>query len=517
MKIVKNCNEKSYQNYVKNRLKGCLHMLGKKHLFNIFLISYLFISPFMISFAQGKEFLSVSNLIVTGDDLGLCGSYLIDNQLHFIGISDHKDSTKLSHFFIEDGEVVEKELLEEKGFYPERQYFFTSTMEKSFYFAYALSVKNETTQEYNREFWCYYYNSTSNESQKIFLIDGTNYLIDYRSTPSILGVNILDNNQAIYLLTSYNILGNKTDIIVFDLNQTKKTTNKYIEYGMLEDISSCYNPNNNSAYFLYFDTGKDNYRLYEYDFLTHSLTNYSNCSFSNPGYNIKGSIRVGRLLYNQLTDNIYLLCTLSASTSSPTEFALFEYNSTSSTFNLTSVSESAYVTLNTRIDPNVRFYTYKGLEIFDAYIHNSQLSIIYRKSTAHSEFRQIALINYSLTINGDWNYINLNLESNLNPFHSRFIYNCTSNSYLDSYLLGYAYNDHSQYHSFGGDNNIISSLGIYGIYANDISKPYFIRAIKSPYYWLIITSSIIIPIIFGGVGYYYFHRYKKKQKSREEN
>lgn len=474
---------------------------------------FLLITPCFWDFIDGINTTNISNLVVTSDDLGLCGTSLINDELHFIYISDHKDETDLIHFVVENDKVIKKTIIVDNSFSLGKKYFYTASSNQSFYFAYGISIEN--TPEYdNHQYSCYYYNSASNEGETIFLADVSYYHnldLEY-STPHILGVNVLDNDQAIFLLNSYSITKNTTDIITINLNQLTNTTNVFVEPGKLEDVSSCYNSNNNSAYFLYFETGEDKYRLYEYDFLSHSLTNY-NCSFSHTNYLIRG----GRLLFDQITEKLYLICTLHGSSNSPTEFALFEYNSTSSTFNLTSVTGSAYATLDTRIDPYVNFYTDNEHDDFDALIINSQLSIIYRKSVAHTELRQLALINYSLDNNDDWNYFDLVLDSNQNPIHSRFIYDFASETYLDSYLIGYSYQDHSPYHSFGGENKIVSSLGICGSFVTDFNNPYSIRTIKSSNYWLIIASSIVIPLTLGGFCYYYIHRYKQKRTSREEN
>ncbi len=483
-------------------------MKRKITLFLILMIANYLITPLFLDYSQGVDSDNVSNFLITSDEFGFYGCSLINDDLHFIYATNHRDDTNLIHFSVDNGKVIKKTIIEETSFSISKKTFLTTSSDQSFYFTYAISIKNETTQQYDHRYFCYYYNTSSNEEQKIFLADVTNYIYSglAYTTPDLLGCNVLENNQAVFLLTSYNLNLNTTDVIAMKLEQNTKTVQTYVKPGKLEDVSSCYNSNNNSAYFLYFETGEDNFRLYEYNFTSNSLTNYSNCSFSHPDY----SIRRGRLLFDQMTEKFYFICSIH----SDTNFALFEYNTTTSTFNLTSITENAYATTNS--GSGVLSYIDREHQYFDVYIDNSVLELIYRKSIAHSEIRQLALINYSLD-NDEWDYFNLDLGNDLNAFHSRFIYDSTSRNYLDSYLIGYVYEDNSPYHSFGGISNLIASFGIYGSYANNINKPYSIRAIKSTYYWLIITSSIVIPLTLGGVGYYYIHRYKQKRTSREEN
>lgn len=450
---------------------------------------------------------NITDLIITSDEFGFYGCSLINDEFHFIYATNHRDDTNLIHFSVDDGKVIKKTIIEETSFSISKKTFLTTSSDQSFYFTYAISIKNETTQQYDHRYFCYYYNTSSNEEQKIFLADVTNYIYPglVYSTPELSGVSFLENNQAIFLLTSYNLNLNITDVIVMKLEQNTITTQTYVELGKLERVTSVYDSNNKCAYFLFYDAGfENNFRLYEYNFTSNSLTNYSNCSFSHPDY----SIRRGRLLFDQMTEKFYFICSIH----SDTNFALFEYNTTTSTFNLTSITENAYATTNS--GSGVLSYIDREHQYFDVYINNSVLKVIYRKSVAHSEIRQLALINYSLD-NDEWDYLDIGID--LNFFHSRFIYNSTSRNYLDSYLIGYVYEDHYPYHSFGGISNLISSIGIYGQYANNINKHYSIRAIKSTYYWLIIVSSIVIPLTLGGVGYYYIRHYKQKRTNKEEN
>ncbi len=473
------------------------------------IVSSFFI-PFHYTLLAEAEMEDIKEIIITSDeDIGFYGSMIIDDELHFIYATNCRDNTKLCHYSIQSGKIKKRDIID-VAFSIGNDFSFSATSDQSFYFTYKVSTKNETTDLYTHEYYCYYFDALTNKGEKIHLLDVTKYFSLDNSNPDVLGVELV-NNKTIFLIDSITYTQSTTDIIAINLEQNIETTHTYIESGRLEHISSCYNTNNDCAYFIYYECNSDgnDFRLYKYNFTSCSLTFSANCSFSHLDF----LTRAGKLLYDQVTDSKYFICPLDyAGSDSTTEFALFEYNSTASTFNLSSITDDAFATFSTKT--GVGFETEN--EYYNAIINNSLLSIIYRKSVAHSDLNQLALITYPLDDSEDWNYVNLNLGDNINPFHSRFIYDATSKTYCDSYLIGYIYED-SPYHPIAAEGKIITSFGIYGPYANDISKPYFIRAINSTYYWLIITSSIIVPITLGGVGYYYLRRYKQKQKNKEEN
>lgn len=466
-------------------------------------------NPWFVRISNGLVSENVSDILVTcNNEFGFYNGIIIGNELHFIYASDYKDKTELAHYCVENGKVLRKDIVQNKGFYLINEICLSVLVDQSFYLVYLSTQENDSTQLYDHNYYCYYFDGISNEAEKNLLINVNEYVYsDFTyANPELLGVKLL-NDEAVFLLSSYKSQSNTTDIIAISLEQTTKTTQKYIVDGKLLDIASCFSNSNDCAYFLYENIQlENNYQLFEYNFTSYSLSNYANCTFSHPNY----SIRSGTLVCDPLSNSKYFVCPLSYS--SATDFALFEYNSSTSSFNLKSTTNNAYATFS---HPNEDLRYETKPKNYDVIINNSKLSLIYRNSVPHAGITQMSLITYPIDGSEDWNYVNLDLGDNVNLFYASFLYNSTAEEYLDSYLIGIIYRDHSPYHSFGGLTNIVSSIGIYGSYATDISKPYFIRAIKTTYFWLIIASSIIVPLTLGGVFYIYIRRYKRKQKSQQ--
>ncbi|HUT82735.1 MAG TPA: hypothetical protein VMZ29_16185 [Candidatus Bathyarchaeia archaeon] len=453
-----------------------------------------------------------SDILVTcNDEFGFYNGVAIGNNRHFIYLSNYNDKGELIHYSVENGKVMEKNIIQKDGFYINREIYLSVLKDQSFYLIYLASEENESTRLYDHNLYTYYYDDLSNEAEKILLINVNEYFIleNHYANPELLGVNIL-NDEVVFLLSSYNTMLNTTDIYVINLKQATKTIQKYNIDGKFTPSLSCFNDLTNCAYFLYYNL-LGNYQFFEYNFTSHTFSDYANCSFSHPSY----SLGKGRLLCDPASDNMFFVCPLS-SLSSSTDFVLFEYNSTTSSFNLTSTTTNAYASF--LYPDSSGELTYESIpEHYDTIIDNSQLAILYCKKIAHSGATQLAFASFSLDESAEWEYTDLSLGDNVNVFHASFIYNSTANDYLDSYLVGYIYSNDSPYHNFGGLTSIISAIGVYGPYVVGIKNPYFIRALYSTSFWLIIASATIIPVILGGVGYYFIRRHIGKKRHSGNN
>ena len=450
--------------------------------------------------------MSLNNIVVTSNrEFGIYGGMVGTNNIHLIYASIQQYKKDLIHFSVEEGKV-KKNIIQEE-FYLNNEICFSAFADQSFSVAYLATEENKSNQRYDHNYYYYYYNATTNFSRKIFLLNVNEYVYsNYYYNPELLGIRFL-NNENVFLLTSISSESKATEVISLKIKGTTVNKQTFTLNGKITPVSSCYATTLNCAYFLFKNlTAEDDYLFIPFNFTTQTFMSPINISFSYLNYEINS----GRLLFDQTTGKFFYFLPTSIGYSS--EFALFEYNKTIHTFVLQGTTTNAYGIFGQCITNEIYYET--APKFFDVAMNGSEVSLLYLRNVPHIGPRLYRGC-YNLTEdNPSWNFVDLGLDENYEPFYSSFSWNINTQEVIDSYLLGFIYGNASPYHSIGGGSKIISAISVLGPAASQIKKPFFIKAISIVYFRLIITASIITPsILIGSLTFYFL----KKKRQRESN
>ncbi|MHA1400797.1 MAG: hypothetical protein ACTSQE_10670 [Candidatus Heimdallarchaeaceae archaeon] len=465
---------------------------------------------------NGEYSEQVSPVIVLRNQyLGFYGTIVFNDSTHFLYASGKKNIYEVTHYAIEDGIVKVKSSVEE-DFRPYDTCTCLSISKQSkFFFTYHKSIKNETSfYDYEHNYYCYVYNALTQRSKKLLLLNVNEYVYGDWTTSPILYAPKIVNNSAVFFIISSNSKLNTTGVFAISVEDFSFKKQKVVINKRVDIISCCFNSKDNSIYILFEDL--DNYTqcyLYQYNCTNYSFNLYANCTFSSPNIS-KSVIRGGRLLYNDYTDDLIFVSTISTSSSLDLrEFLICNFNFSNSTFEFFDESKDALLSRSSPLSDSDVFF-FSDNEYFDAIIENNNLKIIYLSPKPHSSLKESVVATRSLNINETWSYDRLTLQDDLNPFHSSFIYNSTSNKYLDSFSLCCIIKNPPYKPSC--KNDIVTSLMIYGNLAEQINNPYLINLMNSSTYHLLIIGFGGAVISLALAFFYMFKRIKNKNKRIEK-
>ncbi|NHK32223.1 MAG: hypothetical protein FK730_12775 [Asgard group archaeon] len=468
--------------------------MDKLKIYSLFIIFNIIIIPYLFCSSNQTNLITFNDLIITSDiNIGYYGSVIFDKDLHIICATQAiNKGNSLVHYVINDNFVKPMNFIVKDFTWKSK--LTLSSSEKILYLAYKVSTWNETTQSFYEKYFCYYYDLQLKKGCTI------SWPIMTQSTSDIFTVNNFKKN-ALFLITNY-INPSLIELIFINQNHNTTISSKISESDSLNLISLCSSENKNCTY-VFFEKEKDSeYKLSQFNCSTYTWSTLANCSFlpSTSGY----LIRSGRILYDDIIENFYFVCPKGQFENC--EFSIFELNSTSSCFELLTTTQNSYSFLH----PGTQIVFYTDNVYFDVYINNRIVNIIYRTIEAHSQLKKVIYSQYSLIDQKSWNHTELDLQENLIPFHSSFIYNLTSKSYSNSFIFGCEYDD-SQYHHIGRSKSI-NSIGIYGNLFNYNIKPYLIHVMKTSYFWLAILGPTGFLLLSTSALFYFIKKYRKKKK-----
>ncbi|MHA1865783.1 MAG: hypothetical protein ACTSVB_07360, partial [Candidatus Heimdallarchaeaceae archaeon] len=445
-------------------------------------------------------------------DIGFYGAIVFNDSTHFLYSSGKKDIYELTHYTIGEGIVKVKSSVEEN--FKNYDTSLSISMQSKFFFAYHQSIENESSPyDYDHYFYCYIYDSLTQTSKKLLLLNVNEYIFGDWTSPALFAPKIVNNNT-VFFITSSNTQFKTTDIFAISIEDFSFKKQKMVINKRLDVISSYFNSRDNSVYVLFEDLDNSTqYYLYQYNFTDYSFNLSANCTFSYLNIS-KSVIRCGRLLFNDYTDDLIFISTKSTSGSLDLrEFVVQNFNWSNSTFVFFDESKDALLSSSSPISGSgVAFFS--NNEYFDAFIENNHLKLIYLSPKPHSSLKESVIATRSLNVSETWSYDRLTLQDDLNPFHSSFIYNSTSNSYLDSFSLFCIIKD-PPYKTFS-KNDIVTSLMIYGDFAEQINKPYLVNLMYSSTYRLLIIGFGGAVISLASAFFYMFKRIKNKNKRIEK-
>ncbi|HUT82734.1 MAG TPA: hypothetical protein VMZ29_16180 [Candidatus Bathyarchaeia archaeon] len=467
-----------------------------KTLFFILLI-YMVISSNFATVLSETSPIKTNNIIISSVYRnGFYGSFISEDEFHFLFASKTKDHTYLNHYIATENDVSIYNQIAVDRFYVDNDNYLTlASANQDVFFVYEGSNYNESTQLINHKYYCYTFNPSSDLWNKFTLMDVT----EETQSSRIIGVDS-DKEGGVFLI--YYSSSTNTIFKIITLTQNNNFTISELSIPLeLHFPTSCYLKNKDVSYFL-FQNNETNYPLYQFNYTTLQLTNIANCSFdfspsSNPSFGLS------KLIYDENNESIYYLCPMVKE--GYFDFSLFKLNSTDFSFNLVSSIEDIHAYYGV----NEEYYFCSNNKLYRTAIQDSKLYLFTCSLTPHSDLVEATLCECNLVDGYNWSHTSYQSDIFDYSIYNDFLFNITSSKYLDSYIIGYIKKD--GYHTISS-NNVITSIGIYGtLFGN--TKPYLIGAMKSTNFWLLIiitASALLFTSVFG------IHFIRKHKKIKQE-
>lgn len=307
-----------------------------------------------------------------------------------------------------------------------------------FYVTTNFTLEDNDSLNYYYVFYCYEFNTNTNTRIIYPVLNTTRYITyDWGINTYFIPCSVLSGNESVFFIPLRNYHNGTLDLWAITFNKDGFTEQLFKIPHAGETVYTVYVPDRDYYFIMFQNMTNETPRslYYTYYFMANQSLAKPQLLSMSPAIDPLPE-RPTRLLYDSSTEQLYLLMLAEADLNFNTgKFFIYHFDITNQKLTLESKCDQVLFSLYKNYYPDawIEHHSYEmPLAYYDCMTTDGVLHILAFTPSPYSNTKyELSEVTYRLGNPDSWSIVTKDLPQTINPFAASYIYNVTSQSYID--------------------------------------------------------------------------------------